>query len=89
MKAEKAIWPCLFQVYAIAMTALIHNPTWERAYVTLVIGVYYSQFFWKRPEKCEVKPPLNFNFFATLPYSRLPLSELAILDAHVRYAEGV
>ena len=85
-KANKAIEPCLFQVYKIAMTALIHNPTWERAYVTLIIGVYFSQFFWKRPEKFEVKPPLHFDYFANLPHTRLSLSELVVLDAHVRYA---
>ena len=78
-KAEAAIPGYLLQVYTTAMTAFIHNPTWEHVYATLAIGIYISQFHWERPSKGKLRAPIRYNTTKSIPHARQ--SELEIADA--------
>lgn len=49
LEAERAISLHMFQVYQTAMSAFSHHPNWKFVYTMLAIGIYYSQFRWKRP----------------------------------------
>ena len=85
-KAGDAIQSHLFQVYKTAMTAFIHNPTWERVYATLVVGVYFTQFYWEREDIPDLCPPVEFGYFREIPHARLSSSDLILLDDYVKYA---
>ncbi|KAI0752891.1 hypothetical protein C8Q80DRAFT_1148994 [Daedaleopsis nitida] len=48
--ALKAISGEMEQVFVTAMAGFAHNPNWEHVHALLIIGVYFSQFVWTRPE---------------------------------------
>ncbi|RPD55445.1 hypothetical protein L227DRAFT_566613 [Lentinus tigrinus ALCF2SS1-6] len=49
----------LDQVYIQAMAAFAHNPEWEKIYHTLIVGIYFSQFVFDRPQGTELDRPLS------------------------------
>lgn len=70
--AAGAIPSCLFQVYSTAMAAFTRNPKWMEVYVTIMIGIYFTQLHWKRPSK-EIlrRTPTNFRSLRRIPHRRL------------------
>ena len=61
----------LFQVYLTTMAAFNSNPGWKHIYTDLVIGIYYTQLHWKRPNK-EIlgRVPVDFNAWKSIPNGR-------------------
>ena len=79
-EAEKEIPKHIFQVYSEAMAAFIRNPEWKKLYAWLIIGIYYTQFYWKRPEG-DIRPPVYFNYSKDIPHKVYsPKEYQALLD---------
>ena len=78
---------CMFQVYSTAMAAFKRNPKWLHVYTMLVIGIYYSQFHWKRPSK-EVlnRVPVKFGYYRSIPSSRTKPGQCHALIQEVKAA---
>ena len=71
-QAARAIPGCLFQVYSTAMAAFLRNPKWMEVYVTIMIGIYFSQLRWKRPSDTMLKrSPTHFKTLRRIPHTRL------------------
>ena len=64
----------MFQVYSTAMAAFKRNPKWMHVYTMLVVGIYYTQFHWKRPSKKVLnRVPIAFGYFSSIPNTRTGL----------------
>ncbi|KAI0705624.1 hypothetical protein C8Q76DRAFT_819952 [Earliella scabrosa] len=80
--ALEAILGFMEQVYTQAMSALAHNLHWDKVYATLIIGVYFSQFVWTRPEE-KIKRPLR-----VIPVNRV-LNQAEAAKVTKRYNEKI
>ena len=71
-KAALAIPGCLFQVYSTAMAAFLRNPKWMEVYVTIMIGIYFTQLRWNRPsDEMLERRPTEPKTLRRIPHRRL------------------
>ena len=73
----------ILQVFKTAMAAFLHHSDWHRVYAMLVVGVYYSQFLWKRPSKGLIRPPIEFDCLKSFPTTRQTAEEFERLVEHL------
>ena len=81
--ARGMIRDCLFQVYSTAMAAFCRNPKWMHVYVTVMIGIYYTQLHWKRP-KTAILEPHHFKAMKAIPHTRVTQEEHENLISRIK-----
>ena len=73
-EAGKLIEKHLFEVYSQAMEGFVRHPEWKVAYAMLVVGIYFSQFCWERPEG-DIRPPVDYEYDKAILDQPLSLEE--------------